>query len=236
MGFFKLKTLIILSMLTFLCGCSANYEIEVKNGSIRENSQILVNKTNESIKEENGFSLEEELEYTYNSIHDIDNGQEETKTKHFELNKINNKDNIGLSYNNQLTFNNYEESPLIHQCYENINIINKTSSFSINTDKYFKCFDYYKYLDSVTITLKSDYKVLNTNADEEKKGIYYWYINKNNYTNKRINIDLSKEPKTVVDKVNLGDYSYIVFILLGLSLIILGLVVFIKVKNSNKKS
>ena len=51
------------------------------------------------------------------------------------------------------------------------------------------------YMDSVTITIKTDLTVLNSNADNVNDNTYTWIINENNYQNKPIILSIEK-PET----------------------------------------
>ena len=88
----------------------------------------------------------------------------------------------------------------------------------------------------VKIILKTDYNV-RTNFDEKKDNTYYWYINKDNYKNKSINISVLKNNAIIEDneKIIIGDnYINMFLYILVIIIIIIGLVILLKVKKSNK--
>ena len=236
MGVFKIKKLFVILSFLLLCGCSANYTIEIKDNKVIENSNLLIDK--KSIENKSGAlgSISDEIEYVYNNLHDIENGQEEEKTRSFNLEKIDNENLLGLKFNNEYTLDNFTKSPIIRQCYESVSILSNDLYFNINTSSVFKCYDYYKYLDEVKIILKTDYNV-RTNFDEKKDNTYYWYINKDNYKNKSINISVLKNNAIIEDneKIIIGDnYINMFLYILVIIIIIIGLVILLKVKKSNK--
>lgn len=246
MGFFNLKKLLLIFFLLLQCGCSVTYELEIKDDLIYEKSKLVISKEIANNVEKNGETLQDEINYTYESFHDVKNGQEDNKTREFTLNKIDDTYNIGLDYVNKYTFSNFKTSPIIKQCYENVDIEYENNIILINTSNHFKCFDYYSYLNDVKIMLKTNYEVINHNSDDKINDTYYWYINKNNYERKEIRISFSEEDsrdfvevlKEEAKDLDNNDYDNLfkyTFIILGLVSLVIIIFVFIKVKTSNKK-
>ena len=232
MGIFKIKCILILFVGFFLCGCSATYELEIKDNIVIENA--LLNEKKNSINYNS--AIINEIDLAYNSIHDINNGQEEVKTKSFDIKKIDDNINLGLKYKNEFSLDNYDMSPILYQCYENVNIYNNDDYININTSSYFKCFDYYKYLDEVIIKLKTDYKIDSSNSDEVGDNVLYWYIDKDNYLNKTIKVKISKNEKnfSFIENIKQEDNSFIFMGIIGIGILISIVVIYEKVKNSNK--
>ena len=239
MGFFNLKKILCLLLLFTLCGCSVTYEVEIKDDKVFEKGILIENKKELDNTLNNGMTFEEEIDFTLESMHDIKNGQEEEKTRSFILEKINNVNEIGLKYEHSFESDKYIESPILKQCYDDVNISVDDSYININTSNEFNCFKYYKHLDQVTVVLTTDYKVLKSNYNERKDNKYYWYIEKNN-SNTGINISINKNDNTILDdltdekKRENWDFVNYIFILIGVLCVIGGFVVFIKVKRSNK--
>jgi len=239
MGVFKIKKIILIVTLCLLCGCTATYEIEVKDGKIYERGSAVKLKSElDNSVLNNGMTLEQEIDLTLSTMHDIENGQEEEKSRSFLLEKINNSNEIGLRYEHNFEDNKYLKSPILKQCYDDIVVKNTNTNISMNTISKFNCFDYYKQLDKVTFILTTDYKVYNSNYDEKKDNKYYWYINKENI-NKGIYVNIEKTKKTFIDdlkeenKNNSSFFKY-VFSLLGVFLLLSVFIIFIKIKKSNK--
>jgi len=235
MGFFKIKKTFLVLLFLILCGCSVKYDIKIEDDTIYENSTITVMNENLNNKSENGLSLEEELNFAFNSLHDVDNGQEEDKTKSFEIKKIKENDFVKLSYKNTFKLDNYSLSPLLKQCYDNVEIINNEEFFTIKTSNIFNCFDYYSYFNNIIITLKSDYNLLNGNYKEYKNGVYYWEFNKLNYDNAMINITLDKSNNIKKTEEKAKFIKKVLLPFAGVTFLIIVVVIFIKFMNSNKK-
>ncbi|MCI8567956.1 MAG: hypothetical protein HFG48_01400, partial [Bacilli bacterium] len=68
---------------------------------------------------------------------------------------------------------------------ENNNIIISTSSKN-------KCFDMYKNLDSITVKLKTNHKVVNSTADEVDLHTYIWKLTRENSNDKPLQITLKR--------------------------------------------
>ena len=227
MGVFKLKYFIIVAVILFLTGCGATYNIEIKDNKVYENATLSVPKSSLNDKDKNGFTNKEAVDYTFESLHDKYNNQEETKTRSFSLEKIDDENNYGLKYSNTLKLSNYEDSPLLEQCYDSVSIVNLNNKFSLRTSNVFNCFDYYEYLDNVDIKVISEYKLTN-NADEVEGNTYIWHVNKNNYHNKSIYFTIDSFKASGSDTL-----ANIVLIGVGILAIGAGIWVYFKVKNSN---
>jgi hypothetical protein len=236
MGIFrKVKYLFLLLMLFGLSGCSAEYNLEIKDGYIYETSSFSVLKEDLNLEDGN-LTLKEQIDYTYSGLHDVDNGQEEEKTRSFELEMIDDDSNYGLFYRKTMKLGSLNESPLLLKCYDSVNISSQDNIMKFKTSNYFNCFDYYANLDKVSINITSGYVVSNHNADEVKGNVYTWEITRDNYENKNIifGINTQKNYQDVLSSEKSNTLINIVLIILGISLFIGGIVITVKVKNSNK--
>lgn len=238
MGMFKMmkKILLMFILIIMLSGCSVEYNVNFEDESFKENGYLIENKEKKDYVSKNGFTFEEQIEYTYQSMHDILNGQETEKTRSFELKRIDTNKEIGLTYSNELKQNNYYLSPIIRQCYDNVKITNEQNNIKISTGNYFKCFDYYELLSDVTVNFVTNYKVINNNADEIKDNTYIWTINKNNFKNKEISIEMDKTNVLYNTLLNEKESNILIVFLIGTLLVaifIFGFYTFYKVKFSN---
>lgn len=233
----KIVTLIL--MLCFLTGCDANYKLEYVNNSF-----------NESFSTFNLSGLEEEVKSVYNfdlstnyldvSDYSKEEGLAEGYT-YYEKN-LQQENGLILSYQYNFSEDNYINSQIARMLFPNMHFVNNELKSGKISDIYLR----YPDLNNITIEFKSDKFISNNNADDIKNNVYYWYINKNNYENKEINITFSEEDgRDIVEilqdeakELDKNDYNKIsknVFIGLGVILFIISIFVFIKFKNSNKK-
>lgn len=237
MGMFKIKKILLMFILILLLsGCSVEYNVSLENDSFKESGSLIEKKENKDNVSKNGFSFEEQINYTYQSMHDVLNGQEMEKTQSFELKKIDTDKEIGLTYSNELKQNKYYLSPIIRQCYDNVSVKNSNNNIKISTGNYFKCFDYYELLNNVTVNFTTNYKVINNNADEIKDNTYTWFINKNNFKNKEISIEIDKSDISYNTLLDEKESNVLIVFLIGLVLTVIfvfGFYTYYKVKFSN---
>lgn len=238
MGMFKMikKILLIFILVFMLCGCSVEYNVTLDDETFKETGFLIEKKENKDYVSKNGFTFEKQLDYTYQSMHDILNGQETEKTQSFELKKIDTDKEIGLNYSNELEQNNYFLSPILRQCYDGVSVKNNNSYIKISTGNYFKCFDYYELLDNVTVNFTTNYKVVSNNADEIKENTYTWFINKNNYKTKEIAIQIDKSVVSNNTTLDEKESNILTIFLIGTLLVaifIFGFYTYYKVKFSN---
>lgn len=237
MGMFKMKKILLMFILILLLsGCSVEYNVSLENDSFKESGSLTEKKENKDNVSKNGFSFEEQINYTYQSMHDVLNGQEMEKTQSFELKKIDTDKEIGLTYSNELKQNKYYLSPIIRQCYDNVKVKNDNNNIKISTGNYFKCFDYYELLNNVTVNFTTNYKVVNNNADEIKDNTYTWFINKNNFKNKEISIEIDKSDISYNTLLDEKESNVLIVFLIGLVLTVIfvfGFYTYYKVKFSN---
>lgn len=174
----KCKLLFLLFICFFLTGCSLNYEIEIYNDEVNENISIIY------------------PSYTFN-------GQSPLKyidQKSFEYfestdvlrSRIWNEKTDGIFTKNKYKFKEYVgEIESILNCYDLSKVNNVDGEITILTSDEFKCFDLYPDLENITLKIKSNHKLLETNADRIDKHTYYWDINRDNFNNRKILLKLS---------------------------------------------
>ena len=181
----KKKILLIITIF-LITGCSGKYELEIKNGKVIEKTTALYNRK-DVVKDPYEYTVDVSLKYD-------DNGDflmYETKKNVKDSNKVgieltNNYDSID-------EFKSY--SQIISRCYNANNITNINNTITIKTSNEFTCFGKIEELDEVTIVVKSNHKLKETNADKKKGATYYWYINKDNYKEKPISLVLHSNKK-----------------------------------------
>ncbi len=231
-----MKKIILLVCFIFLTGCKAEYSIIYEDNNLSESLNVV-----SSFNDNNFKSLVNE--YYNNSLfivdYNIETGDmsnDEIINKYSIYNKfIINKDGIyGLKLNYSYNvINDYKKSFIVHSLFDN---------FIIN-DNFFKAYDIkdiflnYNDLEEIVISFKTDKKVESSNADKVENDILYWNINKNNYKDKVINITFDNSESNEVNKVlnnNSENIIYIILGVLGIGILISVLVIYEKVKKSNK--
>lgn len=223
-------------MLFILTGCSANYEIDYSNNIYNESLITFGSITDINYKNEiDNYYLRNYFLTSY-KVQTGDMSENDVLNNYSIYNKelVNESNNYGLklgySYDNK---DDYMESSIVYRLF---------SSFKID-DNYIKLdgikniFNNYEMLDNIKITFSTDKYVIDSNCDEVKDNKYIWYIDKNNYQNKFIEISLVSDKIELYKKNIEKNYDNIVtFIIVVVSIICLLyiLVIYNKVKKSNK--
>lgn len=182
-----MKKIILLLIAIFLVtGCSGKYELEIKNKKVIEKTTALYNKTDVN---KDPYEYTKELSLKYD-----DNGD---FLRYDEKKNIYSKNSIGVELSN--FYNSIEEfkqfSKILNYCYNAKNITSVNNMITIKTSNEFTCFNTVEEIDEVTIAIKSNHKLKETNADKRRGATYYWYINKDNYKEKPISLVLYSNKK-----------------------------------------
>ena len=233
------KICFLIFSIFFLTGCTAEYDLVYENGVLRESLSVTSNK-NDII---DGQSFDSLINDYYNNINLLvdytiqpgDANDEEILSRFDFYNKsiINENNTYGInlfySYKNKKEFKN---SYIVYNLYDNASISDKYIQVHSIKD----IFSSYPYLEDVNITFKSDKPIECINADKIEDNICYWYINKYNYLNKKnLKVNLySGEESNILTANNGWNIIYIILGIVGISLLIAFIIIYEKVRKSNK--
>ena len=208
------KIISLLLIIMFLCGCEAKYNIKISEDKIDE--EILIyEKTSvlDEFDDEDKVLFEDELSYW------------ELDLDYYNKENYNTKEYTGYKYNSYFTHEEYEQLTGLNRCYEEFTYQNEPT-IKISTSNNFLCLNEYDELESFTITIETDYKVISSNADKQEGNKQIWNINRKNHTNKPIKLELEKHPA----KEKMGAKE-IIIIVLFIGLIIINFTVLKKDKK-----
>lgn len=231
------KISLLICSIFLLTGCTAEYNLNYENNQFKESLNIIGSKTETFegqtfttlINQYNNHTLlvNYKLDLGDMSIEDCEN------CKLYNKNIID-KDglyglNINYIYGEKSEFTN---SSIMHTLFEK----NYITDTYINVSECQNIFDYYTNLSEIKVIFKTDKEILEINSDQEIDGKYYWYINKDNYKDKKISIKFGNKEGIVTEDGYLSG-NIIKYVLMALAIIILISIVVIyeKVKNSNKE-
>lgn len=183
-----MKKITVLFILVFLItGCSGKYELEIKNEKVNEKTSAMYNKIDVGNSDPYEYTKEFSLKYD-------DNGD---FLRHDNKKVIKENDLVGIQLINNYAsiddFRNY--SRVINYCYLATNITNIENYITLKTSNEFTCFNTVKELDEITVVIKTNHKLKETNADKKTGTTYYWYINRDNYKEKPILLVLHSKKK-----------------------------------------
>lgn len=198
----KKKKLLVLLSILLLTGCQAEYNIVIDENTVKE--ELLIYETNMSkwsTIQGNNVLTYQQYQQTYKDApigvyYNDQNVDAEIgfnpDRKYYTINLIDDNNKKGLTFTNDFGINNYADSYIIRNCFKHVNILNQSNTISISTDSELSCMNYMDGIDKITINIKTNYEVLDTNATSVNDKTYTWVITKNNYTNSNIYMKINK--------------------------------------------
>ena len=221
------KKLFLLLIPFLISGCTASYNIEIKNDYIIENVSVVI--PEDEASEYNNFDdLIKKPIYLYLGA---------GKTYKSDI-KFHNTDYY-IKYNYKHTVSDYKNSTFLNKCYAESEVEVTDRSINIYTDSVFQCIMMEDGLraDNVDVKIKTKLKVLNNNADEVNKNVYIWHMNASNYLNKPINIILEKNSSSAgnINSIFSNNFSVFLFICIA-GLFGVALLIYLYIKFRNDKN
>mgnify|MGYP004624737259 FL=1 len=218
---------LFLILITFLfTGCNVIYDVQIKDKKTEES--LTIDSINVSI-------YNEELNrkrYSLYSQSNSSNPYEQTDDSYATYDIFRVGDN-GLKYLYKYN-SNYNDSNIANSCYEYFSVDTDENKVSILTGNSFKCFELINELDSVTININSNYKVIQSNADKIVGKKHTWYITRENASNKPIIFVYDKSKKNMTIMQYLIDNVPLV-VVVGTTLM-LGGITFLIINTKKKKA
>lgn len=199
-----MKKLILLSVIIFfLTGCTANYDIEIYNNTVKE-KMIFINSDSSSWDSEIQYGLTyrdlllASKDYPYpvfnSTVVDENDTIKLDGVEYYNNKLISDSYKLGqsLSYD-KFTLSNFNDSSIVKKCYQYFNIIEKEDNIILSTSLENTCFNTYPSLDSITVNLKTNHKVVNSNADTVSGYHYTWNLTKDSKDDAAISITIKKD-------------------------------------------
>ena len=212
-----MKRIVLILIIIICSGCEANYDIFINKDGIKDdfNASISINENITDFRYQIYTSIGDDLfrdtsKYSFNDSGD------------------------SFNYNNNYSFEQFKNSILLNECFKDVTYSSDKGVLNIKLES-FLCFDNYASLDSVIINVNTDLEVINSNYDQKDNNKYIWTINKNNYKEKEIvlNIRYNNNIKNL-DSKKIDNYIDVFFYSIILMVFICLLVIYIKSKKSNK--
>lgn len=218
----KILFIIILILIT---GCSVEYNLNI-DSSFSEHT-VYIPESSEEMIDGTQYRLpalfsESRLTYDNSNLKEI---------KYYNIKTL--KDNK-FSFNFVYDDNQLNDSNIANSCYQFFSVDTKENEVSILTGNKFYCFDVYEELDSVTININSNYKVIQSNADKIVGKKHTWYITRENASNKPIIFVYDKSKKNMTIMQYLIDNVPLV-VVVGTTLM-LGGITFLIINTKKKKA
>lgn len=215
----------------FITGCTVDYNLDFTDSELNES--ININLDSSENNQSNIESMNYSAQYESNAL--SINGN----SKKYSFNgKQTNNGYIG-SFSYKYNIEDFNSARLIRECYDSFNFVKTEKGYQLVTSGIFRCGVYsYMKVDKYTITITSNHKVIESNADKVEKNKYIWVINPNGQVNinKPIKIIFSNE--TMIEEIsnellnNSKLITYIVVGIIGCAIMIVSIIYIIKTKKN----
>lgn len=235
------KVIILIVVLLFLTGCDVEYNLKINKLEFSETMIAIEYDSNkwdsnlEMFGNYKGNTYRELIEEDYQKYTGVIINQQNPYTNDpipgyigYNKKKIANENALGIQYNYDFPINDYKKSTLAKFCYEYVTVHIDNSKIMLSTSSEFRCMKNFKTLKAVKINITSPYLVLGSNADSVKGRTYSWLINRDNYKDSNIYIEVNtrkEHPKTDEEKEReekiLKIFATIGIILLSLIIIVI---------------
>ncbi len=241
------KKFLLLCLLFVFTGCTAQYKLEISDGTIKEELFIFENeKSLVNVPDDLGMTFKDyAFEYgTSNNIYtDYFNmyGDEENSCNVGAQNNCNVYDTIyfdeeeynGFKLSTSFNYDNYVNSTVANNLIPNFSFNYDGRYLTISGGSDFDIFDGYKNLNEVKIIIDSAFYTTATNAKYKGNGVYEWIITKenNNLGNMYIIFDTTST-KRLANK-NSQNASIIMCAIVGIVILILSIYLFYKKKKND---
>ena len=190
-----MKKILILFCLLFLTGCSVNYEITLKNNGIKERLTIIENDQSLfDVRNDAGWTLRETFEMLINGEDD------EFSVQDYSIKSLNTDTQLGVEYYSDAS-NTLINSSAINQCYTNPTIEVNDNIITFSSGNEFTCYDYYDNLETISVVLNTDYKVISSNAEVIEGNKYIWNITKDGNKNIEISYEQDTSKNSIITTI-----------------------------------
>ena len=199
------KILLLIITTILLTGCKATYDITFEEEKIYDSIKVYTDSKNVNSASEdtlNDFLLK---------IGEWERGYDYYKRDLYTSDKI-----TGYHYTYDFPYDQYDATSQIRKCYKDFEFTYE-DTINLKTSNEFLCASYYKDVKNFEISITSKYQINSSNADQVSNNKHTWIINKNNYKNKPIiiEIDKNREAKKEMPKIDIKMILiFIIFILL----------------------
>lgn len=230
----KKKIFILTLIILMMCGCSVDVNIDISNNKIKESNDITVLENALYTKEILRTSFRDYIPiYASDLIVDTVPDKPFSDVLYYNKNTTDLGNGYIFNYSYDFDIDRYGDARTIKEGFRDYSYTYRNDIISLSTDnKGLIYFDEYKELDEVVINIKTNYLVLENNADRVNGNTYTWIFNIDSKKSINIVIDTSESGDKVLGIINVNTIIT-VGIIGGIVLIILCLLL-LKNKKNNK--
>lgn len=181
-----MKKIILLMIILFVSGCSAEYHLEISNDSFKEKIKIIIDKSEiptETYPED--VELDDQITPLIEKGYPVFFSNDKI---YYKKDVIETTDYVNLDMYYNYNAKEFKNSNSLNLCFEDFEFYDDNNSYYIHAMGNFYCL----YSESLNINIKTNNKVLNNNADSVNGNIYTWNINNDNVENVDIKFEVSK--------------------------------------------
>lgn len=238
------KKLFLLIFLFLVTGCSATYDIEIYNNTVKEDLEYIDSIPSNWDKEaQYGLTYRELVvdssNYPYpvfdSTVVDENDTIKIEGVEYYDNTLISDSNRLGqkLSYH-QFTLDNFYDSSIVKKCYQYFSVLEEDNHIILSTSLENTCFDSYPSLDFITVNLKTNHKVVSNNADIVDGYHYTWNISRTEKDDAAILITLEKNEYIFNYENEFAKKVIYIAIIVGIILVVSSLI-YIYFKNKRKR-
>ena len=214
----QIKLLILPVLIILMSACTAEYNITIAEDGIKE--EIIAYYDNNKANKKIVNQLYKQKAAAY---YDMD----KNITNYYHIKKYGNKTSSKLALKYDYEYENHtklQNSNVLKQCFYNVSVVKDKKFLTLNTSEGVDCFshDGQEMIDKVDVSITTNYKVAESNADKVLNNKYIWTITDNNSDSKSIYMKIDYTDKKQQQKVNNQIYIYLlIFVIISPVLLIL---------------
>lgn len=214
------KILFSFITLILLTGCTAEYNLDFDDDNYMESLNIETTSDHLDYENVKNYEWPKSIDYTITGSSEVPEKIE--GVIYYDFENYQDEDKAGFTYSYNMTKDQYKKSAIVHNCFSSISIQknDKKNIQTLNTSTGFECFTKYPPLEKVTINIKTNKNVVQTNADRQEGNVYTWIINSGNAATKSIMISTSeemeeeKETNITLILIIIGAFFILLFVLI----------------------
>lgn len=239
----KKKIIILCLFFLITTGCSVDYELEIGKDNIKELIQFTENieNGNDTNISTGQLSYKDSIDNLYKipqpvykdaNVNPYDETQVIEGVEYYNKNMILAENQYGIEANYNHLISRYAKTKIINECYKNVSVLENAGTITLSTSRNNICFEQYSNLDIINVTITVDdelYEVTTHNADQKEENKYHWNIDRTNYSDKSIVIELERK---LAEKKSQNAMAVLIGFIVVISISLL--IVLFVAKNKNK--
>ena len=235
------KIILLLVGIFLLTGCDAEYNLTINDNSYKED--VTIEETNSAYWYNGNDSATSMLSYGLNTPFPLDSDSpilSESNEKlngidYYNVKDISNDNRVGIRFDGSFDGESFKQSNMIVSNYNRYLKATLDGNVVLSTGELLTAFENYSNLNTVTINIKTNNKVVKNNADEVNGDTYTWVVNRENYNNKSIYFEFKESNKSDTEKQQMSDIQktllFLGIIIGAVVLVVVVILLFVYAKN-----